>query len=583
FLGTAWGVSPSYILLLLANALLGGGKIFCNVLLPKFLIDELTGGRRVEWLLLWGGSVVATNVLLAFFANLLRAKLETGRLRLTQGLQQALAHKVMNCKYELLEDPHYLDLKERANFACSNQDALTGMIREFSDLLKNLATMLGLAGVLLTLSVPLVLVLVCCIAVMMAIYGTFVNYQLTFFEGIIPFNRKLSYYMGFAYDELGQQDVRLYDLPPMLGERARLLNLEIIHAFTHYAHREGLHEGINSVLTVVQSLLAYLYVGARVLTTWFGPSIGLGSFTMYVAAATGFSAATATLGQNVLDVIRHLGYLDPFLELMELDDEDGAAGTVPLVGEVESICFEHVSFHYPRTEALVLNDLSFSIAKGEKISIVGLNGAGKTTLIKLLCRLYQPTSGRILVNGQDIAQYEHQSYLAQLAAVFQDFKLFAFSIAENVSCGTAGDGRDTAALLEQVGLGDKLRELPAGQDTLLGKAYDKDGIDLSGGQKQKIAIARALYKRASLIILDEPTSALDPLAEAEIYRDFNRMTGGKTAIYISHRMSSSVFCDRILVLDDGRVVDFASHDALMEQGDSLYCRLFRSQAENYKL
>ena len=205
----------------------------------------------------------------------------------------------------------------------------------------------------------------------------------------------------------------------------------------------------------------------------------------------------------------------------------------------------------------------------------------KSTLIKLLCRLYRPDSGRILVNGRDIFSYEYNSYMRQVAAVFQDYRLFAFTIGENISCREKGEDREhIIRLAQQVGLGEKLSSLPDGIDTLLGKEYDEAGTELSGGQEQKVAIARALYKDASLIILDEPTSALDPLAEAEIYENFHDLAGGRTAFYISHRMSSSLFCDRILVIDGGRVADFDSHEKLMKK-DGMYRRLFQTQADNY--
>ena len=188
---------------------------------------------------------------------------------------------------------------------------------------------------------------------------------------------------------------------------------------------------------------------------------------------------------------------------------------------------------------------------------------------------------RILVNGKDIRGYEFHSYMKELAAVFQDYRLFAFGIDENISSRGAGEDEERVKqIASQVGLKEKLEELPQGIHTLLGKAYDVEGTELSGGQEQKIAIARALYKNASLIILDEPTSALDPLAEAEIYEKFNDLAGGKTAFYISHRMSSSVFCDKVLVIDGGRVVDFDSHERLMQK-EGLYKRMFEAQAENY--
>jgi ABC-type multidrug transport system fused ATPase/permease subunit len=305
---------------------------------------------------------------------------------------------------------------------------------------------------------------------------------------------------------------------------------------------------------------------------------------MYVSSAINFAASSVEMGKNVVTVMQMIGYLQPFMEFMSLPDEDSIQGTVPFQGEIESIRFEKVSFKYPGSEKLVIEDISFSINKGEKISIVGLNGAGKTTLIKLICRLYHPTSGTIYINDRDIFEYEHSSYMKQLSAVFQDYKLFDFSIEENITGKDPGEDTLRAEeLIEQVGLKEKMQELPNGIKSLFGKAYDESGIEMSGGQGQKVAIARALYKGGSLIILDEPTSALDPLAEAEIYESFNSLIGERTAIYISHRMSSSVFCDRILVLNKGSIEDYDTHRSLMEKKNSMYYKLFNAQAVNYKI
>lgn len=204
-------------------------------------------------------------------------------------------------------------------------------------------------------------------------------------------------------------------------------------------------------------------------------------------------------------------------------------------------------------------------------------------MIKLLCRLYKPNEGEILVNGHNIFDYDYKSYMEKIAAVFQDYKLLAFTIGENITCEDKEENHKTMDLIKEVGLKEKIEELVDGVDSILGRFYDDKGVELSGGERQKIAIARALYKNAPLVILDEPTSALDPLAEAEIYEHFNTLVGGKTAIYISHRMSSSVFCDRILLIENGSVVDFDTHKNLMEKKDSLYYKLFTSQAVNYQL
>ena len=198
--------------------------------------------------------------------------------------------------------------------------------------------------------------------------------------------------------------------------------------------------------------------------------------------------------------------------------------------------------------------------------------------------MYQADSGEILINGKNIYDYDYMSYMNTISAVFQDYRLFNFTIAENISCQQKdADQGEINRLIKEVGLEEKVNELPNGIESRFGKDYDEEGIEMSGGQSQKIAIARALYKKATMVILDEPASALDPIAEAEIYEKFNSLVEDKTAIYISHRMSSSVFCDRILIIDGGTVADYDTHENLMQKTESLYYKLFMSQAENYKL
>lgn len=579
----AWGISPLYIILLIMNSLIGAMQIVANVVLPKYLIDELITSRNTGSLLYIGGAIVLSNLLFSFLGKLMTRNLAIQNRYMNEKMNQALGIKIMNVDYSYLENPYYLDLKERAAFACTNQSAVYNLINNSADLLKSLVTLVSMVAVMLTLGPVLFLVSAVTIILTVVVLASFSSYQVRFFDKIIPVNRKYGYYLGLGYsDDEIQKDARLYGMEPMLLSRVVNYTNEFMGEFNKYYKKQGKIRGAVNIIANLQAALTYGYVGIRVVTNQFGKQIGLGSFMMYVNASIQFTATFRTLTDNIVGTKQMLDYLDPFLELMDLP-EVKQEGDIPFEGVIESVCFEHVTFCYPGSEKEVLSDLSFQINKGEKISIVGLNGAGKTTLIKLICRLYHPTSGKILINGKDIFDYDYESYIKNIAAVFQDYKLFAFSLLENITSKDKEkvDKGEVNEIVKEVGLEEKIEELPNGLDSLYGKAYDVNGIELSGGQSQKVAIARALYKNASMVIMDEPTSALDPLAEADIYHNFNNMVSNKTAIYISHRMSSSVFCDRILVLDGGSVSDFDSHENLMKKGESLYCKLFKAQAENY--
>lgn len=574
-----WGISPAYFFLLLFNSLSYSGQILANVVFPKYLIDELMGGQNPASLVLWVAVIAVSNLLFAFLTKTAKRLLDVREKEVLWQIERVFAEKIMSVEYRWLEDPHFLDLKERATFAMQNQGAVSTLIGNAVTFLNQLITVAGLVAIMMRLSWVLVAALLATVGILLAIQALFSKYQQQFFKDVLPENRKYGYYIGLTFDKVNHKDFRIYDMGPMIGDTITDYNKSITKWFSKFHRRMGLFLGLFQVVVALQTALAYGYVGAHTLNG----GIGIGDLIMYVSSAVSFSSAVIALGSAVVMILQMLGYLDPFAELMSVPNEADCTGSKKLDG-VHSIRFENVTFAYPKTEKKVLDGISFDIAEGEKISIVGLNGAGKSTIVKLLCRLYRPDSGRILINGTDIFEYDQESYLAGIAAVFQDFKLFNFSIQENITTRPVGvDSEKVDRILNDVGIAEKVASLPKGMETLFGKEYDEEGVEFSGGQSQKIAIARALYKNASLVILDEPTSALDPIAEAEIYENFNHMVGNKTALYISHRMSSSVFCDRILVVNNGRIEAFGPHRQLMEDENGLYSRLFASQAENYKV
>lgn len=583
FFSLAWSISPLYIGLLILNSLIASGQILLNVILPKYLVDELVGAQNIEILIIFGLAIVLSNLIFAFLGKTMKKFLEVRNIYVEEMMNQEMAKKIMNVEFSHLENPYYLDLKERAVFAIGNQRAMSNIISSVSTALNNIITITGLVIIMMTLSPILVVLLILTILLSLFIYKQFMDYQVNFFQELIPVNRKYGYYVGLSFDDKIQKDIRLYGMNDMLINRVTEYNIEMNSWFSSYYKKQGFYLGLYGVINDLQAALAYGYVALRVLTNAFGGRIGIGSFTMYVNAAINFSRSTVELGDSLIRLMQTLNYLEPFMEFMSLPDEEMVDESIEFEGDIETIEFRNVSFSYPGSDIEVLKDISFKINQGEKISIVGLNGAGKTTLVKLICRLYQPKSGEILINGHNIFDYEHKSYMEKIAAVFQDYKLFALSLDENITCDEVNINTErTMELIEEVGLQDKIENLPNGLASLYGKAYDESGIEMSGGESQKVAIARALYKDASLLILDEPTSALDPLAEADIYENFNKMVGGKTAIYISHRMSSSIFCDKILIIDDGEVIDYDRHRNLLEKKDGLYYKLFNSQSVNYQ-
>ena len=274
--------------------------------------------------------------------------------------------------------------------------------------------------------------------------------------------------------------------------------------------------------------------------------------------------------------------MDDWRSFLEIDDgtEEGTI-ELPKTNTYE-FKFENVSFRYPKAEKYALKNLNITLTAGKRLAVVGLNGAGKSTFIKLLLRLYEPTEGRILLNGVDIRSYSRADYYSIFSAVFQDVNIFAYPLSENVSMDTPEntDRKKAEQSLRDAGLGEKLDSLSKGVDTELLKVIYDDGIDLSGGEKQKLALARALYKDAPVVVLDEPTAALDALAEAALYENFDKLIGGKTAVYISHRLSSTGFCDAVAMFKDGEMIEYGTHESLLKEGGA-YAEMFHVQAQYY--
>jgi ABC-type multidrug transport system fused ATPase/permease subunit len=282
--------------------------------------------------------------------------------------------------------------------------------------------------------------------------------------------------------------------------------------------------------------------------------------------------------ENVTELVKRCNYAYEYVKFMEYPTAL-EKGNVKVEKKQHEIEFRHVSFAYPGTDRKILNDVNIKIAPGEHLSIVGLNGAGKTTFIKLLCRLYDPTEGEILMDGRNIKEYDYSEYMEQFAPVFQDYRLFALSVRDNITFEKDND--DLNDLLKKVGLSEFVAKLEKGTDTNIFKFFDEEGVEPSGGEQQKIAIARALHKDSPVVILDEPTAALDPVAEYEIYRQFNSLVGGRSAFYISHRLSSCRFCDRIAVFSEGKIAEYGTHEELAEAG-GLYSEMFEAQAKYYR-
>ena len=372
-------------------------------------------------------------------------------------------------------------------------------------------------------------------------------------------------------------DVRMYRQDRIGVHYMSKLNM---HSMEHNAKGPmGLLNAASAMVSVCFTGIVYLFV---CLKAWAG-AFGVGAVTQYISAISSLSGSFSSLISTVGNMRANALFLRAEFEFLDIPNQmyQGTLSVEKRRDRDYEIEFRDVSFKYPGAETWALRHMNMKFKVGQRLAVVGRNGSGKTTFIKLLCRLYDPTEGEILLNGIDIRKYNYQEYMSIFSVVFQDFQLLAYSLGQNVAASRDYDRKRAENCLREAGFGERLDEMGKGLDTILYKYLDDEGVEISGGEAQKIALARALYKNAPFIILDEPTAALNPLAEYEVYTKFNEIVGDKTAIYISHRLSSCRFCDTIAVFDSGQVVQRGSHDELVTDESGLYYSLWNAQAQYY--
>lgn len=534
----ALSISKAFFFLSLFRMICQSVVPLLTVIMPKFFIDEIMGQQRLPVLTIYAAVFVGGPFLIKSLGQYLETKLNSLIEQITIRLNQMLGEKAMTLDYESVEDPVVIDLKEKAsegfgvifyvNFAA------------FS-VLQQIILSISFSYILLQLEYWILFILIAIVAA-----NAFFNAKLNksahrFWDRLMIYNKKWRYIQSVMMDFKYGKDIRLYDMGSLAMDRGNSTLAAVHQNLQDQTTNETKYNFVIDIIQQLQMLAVYGYMVFQVIRNAFG----IGSFSLYVAAANSFVRSVSEVLHSVQHIQRSSQFARGFVEFMELKPIK-TRGKVPVpLTDHDVIEFENVSFHYPRSDQYVLRHVSIKIDDRQKLSIVGQNGAGKTTFIKLLTRLYDPTEGRILLNGVDIRTYDYDEYLKKFAVVFQDFGLIAANLRENISpADEVADDRRIAIALEQSGAADFVEKLPRQLDTPVYKIFERDGVEFSGGQAQKLAIARAICKSAPFIVLDEPTAALDPLAEFEIYQRFDTMVRDKTTIYISHRMSSCRLCDQ---------------------------------------
>ena len=474
----------------------------------------------------------------------------------------------------------YIKLREKAHSSCASNRCATEYIwQSLTNLLMNVGGFLVYLTILSNLDFMLLLVVIAtCLAAFFVSRHTS-DWMYRHREEEMVYYAKKSYIRSKSQSTILAKDIRIFGLQNWLNDL-----LDHVHdaylAYRLKVEKKWLIADITeAVLTMARNGIAYVYLIHMTLNE----GLSISEFLLYFTAMSTFTTWVMGILRDVSRLHRDSIDISTVREYLEYPEpfkfDDGEA--IPKAASYE-LKLDHVSFRYPGAEEDTIHDLNLVVRPGEKLAIVGLNGAGKTTLVKLLCGLFDPTEGRVLLNGKDIRDFDRNAYYDLFSAVFQEFSLMDVTIAENVAQTTTDMDYDRVrSCIEKAGLTKAIDKLPKGLNTHVGRNVFLDGVLFSGGQTQRLMLARALYKDGPILILDEPTAALDPIAENDIYRKYNDMTAGKTSVFISHRLASTRFCDRIIFIADGNIAEEGTHESLLALGGE-YAKLFEVQSRYYQ-
>ncbi len=633
-------ISPGHLGLILLQAVFTALSPFVTLYLSTQILNGIVNQAEPRQLFFYAAATLtaglAVHLLTSFFKHLLNQR----QYRFWPACRMAISDKMMELDYGEVESPKTYQLRQRIeDYENTGGEGLGNLLWQFQALVSNaftlgfsvsLAASLFMAsykgqvrGILAFAASPWASVLLLAAILLngfvgMGLGGKMVKKSHILMEEVIAANRIYGYYLeNHVLTYHTGKDIRIYGQKAVVNEEMEEHYSAGKHMVEGQIRNEAKYTGGVAAFTAMLSSFVYLFVGLRALAGM----IGVGDVVLYIGSISRFTEGFSGLVMALTRLRTNNDAMRAYFEFMDLpvsgkggniQPEDGKTGSMePVNGqslqaysaegmqakaqagapEQAQTCtgqkqqyeveFCNVSFRYPGTETWALRHISLKFRAGERLAVVGQNGSGKTTFIKLLCRLYEPEEGRILLNGVDIRQYTEEEYRKVFSVVFQDFQLFSFSLAQNVAAGMTPDGDRVSKSLEQAGFGERLSGMPLGILTCLYKDFEESGVEISGGEAQKIALARALYKDAPIVVLDEPTAALDPAAEYEIYSRFNEIVGGKSAIYISHRLSSCRFCDDIAVFHGGELVQRGTHEELVVQEEGKYFELWRAQAQHY--
>lgn len=581
FIRAAWDNCPSVLVICLLLAVVTAGATVVEMLFVPVVLGQVEGHVPLSQLLATIGMFTLALLVLWGGKSYLDTNAVFGRVEVREVIVGRVSHKVTGTSYVNLLDTKFREYENLAyRTTDGNVDAAEAIWTTWTDILTNVLGFVVYLFLLTGLNVWMVGVVILTTAVGFLVSEHLQGWGYRHREERAASMNTMRYVKGVATKREYAQDIRIFGLRPWLDEvwssamaayQAFLTRRERVYFLTHV---------VDALLTLLRNGGAYAYLIWLTLTQGLPAS----QFLLYFAAISGFTQWVKGIMEQFSTLHRQSLELSSLREFLEWPEPFAFEEGKPLPQGLKScqIQLDHVSYRYPGAEKDTISNLSFTLRPGEKVAIVGLNGAGKTTLVKLLCGFLDPTQGCVRLNGVDIRTYNRREYYHLFSAVFQEFSVLDTSVAVNVAQRVEGvDRARVAECLEKAGLTQAVEALPKGMDTPVTRNVFEDGVELSGGQMQRLMLARALYRDAPVVVLDEPTAALDPLAEHDIYMKYNSMTQGKSSLFISHRLASTRFCDRILYMEQGRIAEEGSHQSLLDLGGG-YAKLFEVQSRYYQ-
>lgn len=594
YFGTfAWKAMPIYYFFIFMSIVVNSVGPFISIIGSKYLINEIVydQNRDINKIVLWVAFICLGTYIYRVLAKFANEKQFYCNNHFARMLDVKISTYTMRMKFEHTENSKMLDMMNKAEKAFQQTNLIQGITDGITSLVSNIIVLLGVFYIVVQCSVWLIIPIILSFVINSYISMKTTQLNEEYYGIYNDQMRVVNYYARDLTTSEYAKDIRVYNAADMLLDNQAKQGEIVYDTAIKYSKKQWNYERFGVVSVETCNICVYAIIAVNTLLG----KVTIGDFSSLIQSILKFTEALNGIARGMFGLKYTTGILKYYLEYMEMIEGEQMVETdkmseVPNVDKGVTVEFKNVSFKYPNTDVYILKNVSTKIRAGEHLSIVGKNGAGKTTFIKLLCRLYDVTEGEILVNGVNINDIDYNEYLKLLSVVFQDYKLMAFTIKENVDMGTGFEkvGNEEsvdsriAELCKIVGIDEWVDSLEKKQDTNLYKMFDESGVEPSGGQAQKLAIVRALYKNSPIVILDEPTAALDPIAEYEVYKNFDSLVGGKTAVYISHRLSSCRFCDRIIVFDGGGIIEDGNHEELMSMKNGFYRNMYDTQAKHYQ-